>query len=89
MTWDIATHTEPRARKDYRCDACELLRSIGFDCGTPEEAKFIDQAKADGYQILKGQRYRKISGIWEGSSSVFRARPQIDDICIKYGLYDE
>jgi len=90
MTWDIATNTKPKARKEYRCQASECINNImGPGDFTPEELIDWNQAKDEGFKILKGTVYMKTDGIWEGEASVFRARPAMDDICIKYLLYDE
>lgn len=89
--WDMQTVTTPKARKDYPCEACQWLLN---DCWqeadyTPEEWQQMEQAKADGYKILSGQKYIKVSGKWEGEFAVFRARPEIDAICQKYDIYQE
>ena len=90
MSWDEATNTEPTARKEYRCQASEWVNNMmGRDDFTPDELIIFDKAKAEKFKILKGTKYRKVSGIWEGESSVFRARPDMDDICLKYDLYDD
>ena len=58
MTWDVSTITEPVARKEYACDACELIHSFGImeSDVTPEEWAAWLQAKSDGYKILKGTK---------------------------------
>jgi len=89
MTWDIATNTEPVARKEYHCQASDWITNYMCDDDfTPEELIIFKKAQAEKFKILKGTQYRKVSGIWEGESSVFRARPDMDDICQKYDIYD-
>jgi len=90
MTWDCYTNTEPVARKEYRCDAADCIhRVICFEDLEGDEIPVYQKAKAEGFKILKGTKYLKTSGFWEGEPSVFRARPDLDEICLKYSLYDE
>ena len=89
MTWNVATDTEPVARKSYRCDACDCFHSIAEKSDlTPEEEAVYEKAAADGFKIPKGTKYFKTSSFWDGEPSVFRARPDMDAICQKYDLYD-
>ena len=89
MTWDVCTNTNPKAQKDYRCQACEVIHNYMCDDDFTEE-ELVDwkQAREEGFKILQGTVYFKTVGFYEGEASVFRARPLIDDICIKYNLYD-
>lgn len=85
--WNFYTDTKQKARKDYVCDACMLLLD-GNDDLTDEEQQLFDKARSEGFKILKGKEYIKVSGKWEGDFSVFRARPEIDQICLRLGLYE-
>ena len=91
MTWNFYEQTNPTARRNYRCDASEILVNTGCakEDFEPDEWKLISQAKEDGFRILKGSEYIKTKGKYDGDFAEFRARPEIDAICIKYDLYDE
>ncbi len=91
MVWDVCTTTRPVARKEYECDACELIEGFGLSEGDfePEDWAVIEKAEAEGNKILPGTRYVKTKGIWEGSAATFRAREDVDAICVKYDFYDE
>ena len=89
MSWDCFTNSEPLAKKDYNCDACEAL--LNFSCLADykgDELKLLETAKAEGWKLKAGTKYMKCSGIFDGSPCVFRGRPEIDAICHKYGVYD-
>lgn len=92
MAWDFYTETNQKARRDYYCDACEILiNAAEFNdelAWDPNEWEAIEKARADKWRIKKGSVYTKISGKWDGDFSKFRARPEIDKICSKYDLYD-
>ena len=89
MNWTVATSTEPKARKEYECQASEWVNNVMCrDDLTDDERIAYDKAKADGFKITKGMKYRKTDGFWDGDPSTFRARPEMDDICIKYNIYD-
>ncbi len=89
MEWDVATNTEPVARKEYICQASEWINNrCCRDDLTPDEQILYDKASSDGFKITKGMKYRKTDGFYDGEPSVFRARPEMDDICLKYDMYD-
>jgi hypothetical protein len=90
MSWDFYTLTEPKARKEYRCDASDFLLNIGLDCQdwTIEEQKAIDDARDQKWKIPKGTKYEKCEGMFEGEFTVFRARPDINAICTNHGFYE-
>lgn len=91
MTWECVTTEAVTARKDYPCQAMEWINSCDLEQEdfTPEEWEQIEQARAEGNRILKGQNYLKTRGKWEGDWDTFRARPEIDAICHKYDIYQE
>ncbi len=90
MAWDVYTTTTPIARKDYACDAATHLSDIAVDefDFTDKERRLMDQVHAGELKINKGEKYIKTSGLWDGESSVFRARPDLEKICVKYGIYE-
>lgn len=92
MSWSLCRVRTQVARKDYRCDAADCIGDkLGWDEREYEEEDrpAIHRAKEEGFKILKGSRYVKVDGVWEGEWSVFRAREDLDAICHKYEMYRE
>lgn len=88
MTTVLRT-SKPIAKKDYPCNACAWI----LNGGLPDGMKYSDVkkyifARRDKFKILKGQRYFKQVQIYDGEFVVFRARPEINDICLKYDIYE-
>lgn len=77
------------ARKDHECMACLFLRD-GIRDGdfTFSEYRSIVRARQDGWKIKKGQSYIEQFNRGDGVY-VFKARPDIHKICLKYDLYPE
>ncbi len=89
MSWDVSTETRPTARKDYHCDASHWIEQAWpHEDFEPEEQMQIEKAQAEGWKILAGNKYVKVTGIFEGVFTTFRGRPELCDICTKYDLYD-
>ena len=91
MSWEFSVETQPMARQDYCCDGMEWSSNVGFgdDEYEPQDLEAINIARSEGSKILKGQRYIKVVGKWEGEFCTFRCRPEINVICQKYELYPE
>ena len=90
MSWNPQTVTEPIARKDYHCNACDWLDTyLNGGIFSFAEYRLIVKAKRDGWRIKAGQRYVKVEGKWDGEWSIFRARPEINEICQKHSIYAE
>lgn len=92
MSWDFCTITYPKARKDYHCQASDCIDYIlGWDLSEYEEEDrpTIIQALNQERKILKGTTYIRVTGMWEGEWSTFRARLDLDKICKNYNLYSE
>jgi hypothetical protein len=90
MSWDFFIVTTQVARKDYKCDAAEWLGNMMCDDDfTLDELPIIKKAESEKWKILKGTVYSKTSGKWDGDFSVFRARPELDELCLKYDLYQD
>ncbi len=88
MSCDFYNLTTQKARKEYRCDAMEFIQnSMSIEEFTQSEQALIIKAQSERCKITKGSTYTKVSGKWEGDFSVFRARTEIDNICLKYDLY--
>jgi hypothetical protein len=88
--WDISTETRPRAKKAYNCNAAECILNSGYDEADFEKEDWdeIERALECGFMILPGEEYIKVSGLWDGEWSTFRARPELNRICHDYGLYE-
>lgn len=91
MHWGFCNQSESAARRDYCCDAWHWIANAGFseEDYEPEDWQVIENARKEGFKILKGTQYIKVKGIWDGEWSVFRARKDLDAICRKYRLYCE
>ena len=81
----------PIARKDYSDDAIYWIYESGFypDELTAEENEQVDQARENNYTIKKGTEYLKITYNDGGELITFRAIPELNDICLKYDLYED
>lgn len=78
-----------KARKNYPCDACEILRNfLGDEKFTISEYREIVKAKRNGWKIKKGQMYLR-QVLKDGSIYTWRAIIGIDDICRDHDLYEE
>lgn len=85
-----------KARKDHHCNACEWLRMNCSDSKslfneydfTEEEKESILKAESNKWMIKKGESCEYRVGIWDGEFYAFYIIPEIDDICVKYDLYD-
>ena len=81
----------PVARKDYYCNASDWICN-SFLCDEdydPEDLVTIEKAREENWKILKGTKYVKVIGKWNGEFQTFRGRPELDAICHKYDLYQE
>ncbi len=84
----ILSKSTPVARKAHHCDALQyVLADYEDGMYTYAELRQIVKAKRQRGMILPGQRYLRIVQIYDGDFGVFRAIPEIDDICCKYDLY--
>lgn len=80
------------ARKVYRCNACdEVFSSINMDEDflTEAEKQEMQDAKAAGYRIQKGEPYVRQFNTDGGDVWTYRARPGIHAIAIKYKMYED
>lgn len=80
------------ARKEHECMASVWIHECGLD-NLPRmnfsEYRAIINAKLQGWKILKGQPYIHQFLVDGGSGYVFKARPEIHAICLKYDFYPE
>jgi len=87
----ILRDSKPVARKEYDCEASDWLlnSNMGEEDMTPEEWQTIKNAEAERFKILPGRLHVSQAGIYEGEFYTFRARIDINDICLKYDIYEE
>lgn len=87
----ILTEQVRRANKDHTCDACYWWdrSNFGEKDVTDEEWLVIEDAKRSDWKILKGTQYVFQSSVYDGAIHTFKARPDVDEICKKYGLYSQ
>lgn len=88
--WDFCQLKIRTARKNYPCEAWHWINnSMSIGDLTPEEQKVVEKARAEGFTIPAGTKYKHCWGIWEGCWTSFRCRIDLDEVCLKYGLYEE
>jgi hypothetical protein len=88
----VLTDELVQARKHYPCDASYWWDRSGYglnDCETSEQRLIVEAAEADNWRILPGQKYRKVTGIFEGRMTTYRARPGMQSVIEQLGLTDE
>ena len=87
----VLNESNPKAKKDYECDASEFI----LENGKPDYFKSINEyrdyinAKNNRFKIKKGEIYLKQVNVQDGDFYVFRSIPSMHRICIKYDLYPE
>lgn len=91
MVSEILTDENVTARKDYPCDACWLWLDSGWALSDISEVDrtVIRAAKADGWKILAGQKYRRVVYREGGTLRTYRARPDVDSLVQWYDMGDE
>ena len=84
-----------KSQKDYVCDACNyILEGDSFKNFVKQhkftfgELRSLVKAKQNGYKILKGQPYYRQFNKIDGDTCTWRVIPEIDNILIKYNLYE-
>lgn len=81
-----------QARKHYECEACYWWNRSGYtidDCENADQRLVVEAAEADGWRILPGQMYRRITGVFEGSMCTYRARPGMQSVIQQLDLCDD
>jgi len=85
------SYQRPTAKKEYICDACREWDNSGygqFDV-SHDDWLIVQAAKADRWRILPGQKYIKVKYADDGTIKVYRARPDMDELCQRLELFDE
>jgi hypothetical protein len=78
-----------KAKKDYVCNACEWLFESELTGFSIAEYRAMVKARRNRYMIKKGQEYLRQANVCGGDFMVFRAIPEIHDICLKYDMYQD
>jgi hypothetical protein len=78
---------------EYNCDAYPWLDNSEIERMTFSEAKAFIKARRNNGKIKPGQRYIE-QYIWYGGycfvyCHVFRAIPELHQICLKYDIYED
>ena len=78
------------ARKRHECAASgEFLRSgYGQVDIEPDDWLIVQAAKADKWEVKPNERCLVVSGFYEGRPFRYYKRIDMDNICIKYDLYE-
>jgi hypothetical protein len=86
----VLRDTVQTARKHYPCDACHawLRSNYGKNDVTADEWLTVEGAQADRWKIRPGTDYRKVVYV-DGGLYTYRARLDMDALCLKYELFDE
>jgi hypothetical protein len=88
----VLTSKLTQARKHYPCDACYWWDRSGYgldDCETSEQRLMVEAAQADKWRILPGQMYLKVTGVFEGAITTYRARPGMQAVLRELGLDED
>lgn len=90
MAWKFHKETRPKARKVYPCDAWIIVNGSDLRESdvAPEDWPLIEKALKEKLTIPKGMIYIHVRGQLDGEWMVFRARPDMEAICLKYELYE-
>ena len=89
----LIRETRHKAKKRYRCDACEYLFSEGLGALRGNKFTFSEwRAIINAYEdqcIHPGETYVRQFYIADGEPYTFRAILEIDKICLKYHYYQD
>jgi hypothetical protein len=88
----LLSESKPIAKKKHSCDACYWLEDYIpdlMDQLTFQEKRSIVRAyRWQKRKILPGQRY--VKQVLKGDDfCVYKAIPEIDEICFKYDLFND
>lgn len=85
---ETLSETNPKARKDHYCMACEWLLNEGewYRFSFAEKRKIV-KAKRNQWKIKKGETYINQRNIFDGSIYTYKAITAIHDICIKHDIF--
>lgn len=90
MSIEVLDHSEPTARKEHNCNACEFI----LNCGVTgfgysfSELRLIAKAKKQSFKIAKGQKYIRQRNKFDGQLYTFKAIPEMHQICLDHDHYE-
>ncbi len=86
----LISESRPVARKPHRCGAYEWIKETYEDgTFTYQELRQVVKVRRQKGMIQPGQQYIRQVQIYEGEFCVFKALPDMDDICRKYDIYPD
>lgn len=85
---ELISISRPVARRPHKCGAYKwIIEAYEDGTFTYQELRQIVKVRRQKGMILPGQQYIRQVQVWEGNLSVFKALPEMDDICTKYDIY--
>jgi len=84
-------------RKDHECNACLWLDGIGSTSEsifnqitlTEEEKQSVIKAEQNKWKVKKGDPAIYRVGLTDGDFGAWYSIPEIDQICLDHGLYED
>jgi len=79
------------AKKHYECDASRVFLQSGYGENelSADDWLIVQGCEADKWKIKPAQKYRKTVYVDMGKIWTFRARLDMDSICVRYEMYDD
>jgi len=89
MSVTVLRDSNPKASKSYNCDASDWILNDGRGWSeyTWSERKALVLARKNKWRIQKGDKYLYQVNVCYGDFNIFRAIPDLHDICVKYDMY--
>ena len=83
--------TTQYSSKFYQCDACAAWHRSGYGQQdvSADDWLIIEGAQADKWKIRKGAQYRKLVYKDGGEFITYRARIDMDALCLRLELFEE
>jgi len=91
MSAKVLTNERRKARKGYKCDATAWFHNYGMGRHdlTPEQQVLFDASESDKGRILPGQVYHYQRAVYDGQMQTWRARLDMQSVCLALGLFDD
>ena len=91
MSDKVLINERRTARKDYACDATAWFHNYGMGRNdlTPNQQVIFDESEADKGCILPGQVYHYQRAVCDGQMQTWRARTDMQRVCLAHGLFDD